>query len=439
MRMQALRRTAAQRDAGDQPREALRIRGGVSLRGQVEVNGGKNAALALLAAAVLCDEPVTLENLPLIDDVLIMRELIESLGARVLSTGRSMTIDPTDVRVRELPEHLARTMRASYYLIGAMLGKFGVGSCPYPGGCNIGNRPIEQHVKGFEALGATMTSEQGGLLARADNLTGAEIYLDVVSVGATINIMLAAVRAKGNTIIVNAAKEPHIVDVANFLNAMGASVKGAGTEVIRIRGVKRMHGCIYAAIPDQIETGTLMIAAAATQGDVTIKGAIPTHMEALSAKLLELGAHVEEGIGEDSIRVWSNGRHRHVNVKTLPYPGFPTDLQQPMSALLSTARGISIVNETIYEMRFKHLDEIRRMGGKARINDRLAIIEGVPELTGCKIEASDLRAGAALVIAGMMAKGETIITNVHFIDRGYENFEGKLRSLGAHIDRIPLT
>lgn len=409
------------------------------MRGTVQVNGGKNASLALLAAAMLCDEPVTLENLPMVEDVNNMMLLMRSLGAKILCTGRTATIDPTQVRIGLLPEELARQLRASYYLIGAMLGKFGEGSCPFPGGCNIGNRPIEQHIKGFEALGAQMSTEYGGLMAKApQGVIGAEIYLDMPSVGATINIMLAAVRAKGNTTIVNAGKEPHIVDVANFLNAMGASVKGAGTEMIRIKGVSSMHGCTYMAIPDQIETGTLMVAAAATHGDVTIKGAIPTHMEALSAKLLEMGARIEEGVNEDSIRVFSSGRHRHVNVKTLPYPGFPTDLQQPMSALLTTARGISIINETIYEMRYKHLEEMTRMGAKVRINDRLAIVEGVAELSGCQVAANDLRAGAALVIAGLMAKGETTITNVHFIDRGYENFEEKLRCLGAKIDRTTL-
>jgi UDP-N-acetylglucosamine 1-carboxyvinyltransferase len=265
---------------------------------------------------------------------------------------------------------------------------------------------------------------------------GNHIYFDVVSVGATINVMFAACLAKGKTILENAAKEPHIVDVANFINAMGGSVKGAGTDVIRVKGVSSLHGCNYTIIPDQIETGTLMIATAATLGDVTIKGAIPTHMEALSAKLLEMGARVEEGIGEDSIRIWSDGDHRHVNIKTLPYPGFPTDLQQPISALLTTARGISVVNETIYEMRFKHLEEIARMGAKVRLNDRLAIIEGVKGLSGCSVSANDMRAGAALVIAGLMADGVTTVSNIHFVDRGYEGLEQKLRALGADIERV---
>ena len=290
----------------------------------------------------------------------------------------------------------------------------------------------------LRGLGAEVTVDNSMICARAeDGLHGAEIYLDMPSVGATINIMLAATRAKGNTIIVNAGKEPHIVDLANFINAMGGSVKGAGTDTIRIRGGRSMHGCTYAVIPDQIEAGTLMIAAAATAGDVLIRGALPTHMEALTAKLLEMGARVDEGIGEDSIRVRSDGNHRHVNIKTLPYPGFPTDLQQPMSALLSTARGTSIINETIYEQRHRHLEEIRRMGGQSQIHERIAIIEGVPKLTGCAVTATDLRAGAALVVAGLMAEGVTDIYNVQFIDRGYEHLEKKLSQLGAKIERLP--
>ncbi len=436
LRMSALtsnrRATVQQKDAGK-----FRIQGGVRLHGEVAIRGGKNAALAVLAAALMSDEPVTIENLPLIDDVYQMTHMMRELGARILFTGRTMTIDPGDVRPGRVAEESARAMRASYYLLGAMLGKFAHGEVPYPGGCNIGTRAIDLHLKGFEALGASMTSEHGWLVARSLGLKGAEIYLDIASVGATINIMLAACRAGGSTQIVNAAKEPHVVDVANFLNAMGANIKGAGTDVIRIRGVEGLHGCTYAIIPDQIETGTLMIAAAATLGDVTIKGAIPTHMEALSAKLLEMGARVEEGVGEDSIRVWSDGCHRHVNIKTLPYPGFPTDLQQPMSTLLTTARGISVINETIFEMRFKHLEEIARMGAKVRINDRLAMVEGVPSLSGCPVSANDLRAGAALVIAGLMADGVTTVDNIHFIDRGYENFEQKLTALGAKIERVP--
>jgi len=415
----------------------FRIQGGQRLHGTVAVRGGKNAAVAVLSAALLCDEPVTIENLPKIEDIHHLTIMMRELGARVMHTGRSMTIDPTDFRPGQVTEQYARSMRASYYLLGAMLGKYGRGNMPYPGGCDIGSRAIDQHVKGFGALGATITSEHGQLVGRSLGLKGAEVYFDFPTVGATVNVMLAACRAAGSSTIVNAAKEPHIVDVANFLNAMGASIKGAGTDIIRIKGVESLHGCSYAIIPDQIETGTLMVAAAATRGDVTILGAIPTHMEALSAKLLEMGAHVQEGVGQDSIRVWSDGNHRHVNIKTLPYPGFPTDLQQPMSVLLTTARGISVINETIYEARFKHLEEATRMGASVRINDRLAMIEGVQKLSGCPVAANDLRAGAALVIAGLMAEGITVVDNVRFIDRGYENFEQKLSSLGAKIERIP--
>ena len=402
------------------------------------VNGGKNAALAIIPAALLSSEPCTIENLPQVSDIAALRDILEELGAKVTLDGSSMTIDPRGVHSTFVPEAHARRLRASYYFVGALLGVFGRADVSYPGGCAIGSRPIDQHIKGFEALGAEVTVDNSMICARAENgLHGAEIYLDMPSVGATINIMLAATRAQGNTIIVNAGKEPHIVDLANFINSMGGSVKGAGTDTIRIRGGRPMHGCTYAVIPDQIEAGTLMIAAAATAGDVLIRGALPTHMEALTAKLLEMGARVDEGIGEDSIRVRSDGNHRHVSIKTQPYPGFPTDLQQPMSALLSTARGTSIINETIYEQRHRHLEEIRRMGGQSEIRDRIAIIEGVPKLTGCAVTATDLRAGAALVIAGLMAEGVTDIYNVQFIDRGYEHLEKKLSELGAKIERLP--
>ncbi|MGN1248507.1 MAG: UDP-N-acetylglucosamine 1-carboxyvinyltransferase [Candidatus Spyradocola sp.] len=418
--------------------EKLRIYGGRRLEGTVVVNGGKNAALAIIPAALLSSEPCTIENLPQVSDIAALRDILEELGAKVTLEGSSMTIDPRGVHSTFVPEAHARRLRASYYFVGALLGVFGRADVSYPGGCAIGSRPIDQHIKGFEALGADVTVDNSMICARAENgLHGAEIYLDMPSVGATINIMLAATRAQGNTIIVNAGKEPHIVDLANFINAMGGSVKGAGTDTIRIRGGRPMHGCTYAVIPDQIEAGTLMIAAAATAGDVLIRGALPTHMEALTAKLLEMGARVDEGIGEDSIRVRSDGNHRHVSIKTQPYPGFPTDLQQPMSALLSTARGTSIINETIYEQRHRHLEEIRRMGGQSEIRDRIAIIEGVPKLTGCAVTATDLRAGAALVIAGLMAEGVTDIYNVQFIDRGYEHLEKKLSELGAKIERLP--
>jgi len=417
--------------------EKLRIYGGRRLEGTVLVNGGKNAALAIIPAALLSSEPCTIENLPHISDIAALKEILESLGAKVELNGSTMVIDPRGVNSTFVSEDLARRLRASYYFVGALLGVYGKAEVSYPGGCVIGSRPIDQHIKGFEALGADVHVDDVITAKAEGGLRGAEIYLDMPSVGATINIMLAAAKAHGNTTIVNAGKEPHIVDLANFINAMGGSVKGAGTDTIRIRGGRPMHGCTYAIIPDQIEAGTLMIAAAATGGDVLIRGALPTHMEALTAKLLEMGARVDDGIGEDSIRVRSDGNHRHVNVKTLPYPGFPTDLQQPMSALLSTARGTSIINETIYEMRHRHLDEIRKMGGQARIEGRIAIIDGVSKLKGCSVTATDLRAGAALVIAGLMAEGVTDIHNVHFIDRGYEQLEKKLSRLGAKIERLP--
>lgn len=418
--------------------EKLRIYGGNRLEGVTTVNGGKNAASAVIPAAILANEPCVIENLPLIDDTEALEEMLTHLGAKVELNGTTMRIDPRGVCKNSVPEELAKKMRASYYFLGALLGRFGECLVPFPGGCQIGNRPIDQHIKGFEALGAIVSTVNGNIELKTgpDGIRGTVIYLDMPSVGATVNLMLAACTAKGNTEIVNAGKEPHIVDLANFLNAMGASIKGAGTDNIRIRGAEKLHGCTYAIIPDQIETGTLMIAAAASRGDVLIRGALPTHMEALTAKLLEMGVRVDEGIGEDSIRVRSDGNHRRVNFKTQPYPGFPTDLQQPMSALLSTAKGTSIIQETIFESRFHHLEEIRLMGGVSRVNDRYAIVDGVPRLIGCAVRASDLRAGAALVIAGLMAEGVTDILNVHYIDRGYEKLEVKLKHLGAKIERV---
>ena len=419
-------------------RYKLLITGGAPLRGETTVFGGKNTSVAVVPAMLLCDEPCVVENLPDIEDIHVVYDMLNLLGAKVDydPKARRMTVDPRPVNSFHVPYQYTQRMRASYYLWGALLGRCGQCEVGYPGGCAIGNRPFEQHVKGFRALGAQV-DDYGGMIYAKGDMVGADVFFDRITVGGTINVMLAAAKAHGNTTIHNAAREPHIVDLANFLNSMGGRVRGAGTDTIRIRGGRPMHGCTYAVIPDQIETGTLMIAAAATRGDVLIRGALPTHMEALTAKLLEMGAHVDEGIGEDSIRVRSDGNHRHVNIKTLPYPGFPTDLQQPMSVLLSTARGTSIINETIFEMRFKHLEEIRRMGGISQINDRIAIIEGVPKLVGCPVTATDLRAGAALVIAGLMAEGVTDIYNVHFIDRGYEHLEDKLRSLGAQIERLP--
>ena len=365
-------------------------------------------------------------------------EIMRELGAQIRLIN-STTVEIQNTQNPSLkPHELERKLRASYYLLGVLLGKYGFAEVAMPGGCNFGGvRPIDQHIKGFEALGAKVTLPKGGYIrveAPEDGLHGAHIYFDVVTVGATMNIMLAAVLAKGQTIMENCAKEPHIVDLANFLNSMGCRVKGAGTDVIRIRGVQRLQSRRpYAVIPDQIETGTLMIAAAATHGDVTICGCIPTHMEALTAKLLEMGARVEER--DDAIRVRSIGDHRAVTFKTQVYPGFPTDLQQPMSALLCTATGTSTVVENIFESRFRHLSEMERMGARVRIYEQTAVIEGVPQLHGAAVEATDLRAGAALVIAGLMAQGTTEIYNTHFIDRGYEHLEEKLNSLGAKISR----
>lgn len=417
--------------------EQFIVQGETHLNGEVTISGAKNAAVAIIPATILAQGKCVIENIPNISDIKVLFQILRALGASVQMLDRTtVEIDTTHIVEPVVPYELARYMRASYYLLGALLARCNRASVSMPGGCNFGVRPIDQHMKGFEALGADVSIDSGMINARADLLLGAHIYFDVVSVGATINVMLASVKAKGITILENCAKEPHIVDLANFLNSMGADIRGAGTDVIKIHGVDILHGTTYPIIPDQIEAGTLMIAAAATHGDVLIRGALPTHMEALTAKLLEMGARVDEGVGEDSIRVRSDGNHRHVNIKTLPYPGFPTDLQQPMSVLLSTARGTSIINETIYEMRFKHLEEIRHMGGISQINDRIAIIEGVPRLTGCAVTASDLRAGAALVIAGLMAEGVTDIYNVQYIDRGYEHLEDKLRSLGAKIERL---
>ena len=414
--------------------EKLLINGGRRLTGNVQVAGGKNTSLPILSAALLSDEPVMVENLPDIEDVHTLLDLLRGLGAKVSGSVHAVTIDPTGLTSTAPSFDLCRKMRGSYYLLGALLGKAGVGTIPYPGGCDLGERPIDQHLKGFRALGAEIDERFGQVDAKAAELVGAEIFFDLVTVGGTINVMLAAARARGNTVIHNAAKEPHVVDTANFLNSMGARIRGAGTDVIRIHGVDSLHGCTYTVIPDQIETGTLMIAAAATQGDVAVHGCIPAHMESLTAKLLEMGVRVDEA--DDVIRVRSSGSHRAVNVKTLAYPGFPTDLQAPMSALLTTASGTSTITETIFDKRFRHLSEMVRMGARMHISDWVSTIEGMPALTGAPVTASDLRAGAALVIAGLMASGNTEIGNPHFIDRGYEKLEERLRLLGADIRRV---
>ena len=414
-------------------KERMLITGGHALEGEVRVSGGKNTAVAVIPAVLLSDEPCAIENLPDIEDVHALADILTELGAKVdYEPGRCMRIDPRPADGTEVSYHNAQRLRASYYLLGALLGRNGKAKVPTPGGCEIGSRPVDQHLKGFRSIGAE-AEEIGGMLTAEGPLTGGDVFFDMVTVGATVNVMLAAVKAKGQTFIYNAAKEPHIVDLANFLNSMGAKIKGAGTDIIRIRGVQRLHGSTYAVIPDQIETGTLMIAAAATGGDVIIDGCIPTHMDALSAKLLEMGVKVTDG--DDAIRVHVVGPRRAINVKTQVYPGFPTDLQQPMSALLTTAKGTSLVTETIFEQRFRHLDEIRRMGAHVRVMDRTAIIEGVPELYGAPMTASDLRAGAALIVAALMARGTSEIYEPGYIDRGYEHIEEKLRSLGAEIRR----
>ena len=415
-------------------KDRMLITGGNALEGDVQVSGGKNTAVAVIPASLLCDEPCVIENLPDIEDVHALADILRELGAKVeYEPGQAMRVDPRPAEGVAVSYRNAQRLRASYYLLGALLGRCGKARVPTPGGCDIGSRPVDQHLKGFQAIGAEAEEIRGVLTAEAENLTGGDVFFDMVTVGATVNVMLAAVKAKGTTTIHNAAKEPHIVDLANFLNSMGAKVKGAGTDTIRIRGVQTLHSTTYAVIPDQIETGTLMIAAAATCGDVTIHGCIPTHMDALSAKLLEMGVKVTDY--DDAIRVRSLGQRRAINFKTQVYPGFPTDLQQPMSALLTTAKGTSIVQETIFEQRFRHLDELRRMGARVRVMDRTAMIEGVPEIYGAPLTATDLRAGAALIVAGLMARGVTEIYEPGYIDRGYEHIEDKLRSLGAVISR----
>ena len=416
-----------------------RINGGKRLEGAVTISGAKNAALAIIPAVILSGESCLLENLPEIEDVRIVEEILTSMGADISRTpDGSMRIDPSGISTFSVTGEMVSSMRASYYLLGALLGRYKKAEIALPGGCAIGQRPIDQHIKGMRALGADIVIQGGSVKARADRLRGAEIYLDVVSVGATINIMLAAVAAEGQTIIANAAKEPHVVDVANFLNMMGANVKGAGTDVIRIQGGRMLHGCTYAVIPDQIEAGTFMIAAAATRGDVIINNVISTPLEAISAKLMECGVTVTEGDdGRDFfIRVSADKRPRAVNIKTLPYPGFPTDLQQPMMALLATAEGNSFIMENIFENRFNHVPELAKMGASISISSRTATVEGVEKLYGAPLCASDLRAGAALVIAALAAEGESTISQIHFIDRGYEFLEQKLRALGADIMRI---
>lgn len=415
--------------------EKFYISGGKPLTGKVSIGGAKNAAVAILPAALLADSPCIIHNLPYIDDVICLADILKETGAKVnLKQREGAYIDGSTVTKYKASYEMVKLMRASYYLIGVLLGKFGKAEIPLPGGCEIGARPIDQHIKGFEALGANVVIEHGVVKASAEKLIGNEVYLDVVSVGATINIMFAAVKAEGSTTIVNAAKEPHVVDVANFLNSMGANVKGAGTDTIRIKGVEVLNGCEYTIIPDQIEAGTFMVAAAATAGDVVVADVIPKHMESITAKLLEMGIEVIEG--DDYIRVRGVQKPRRVNIKTLPYPGFPTDLQQPISVMCCVAKGTSIIHESLFDHRFRHVEELRRMGANIKVEDRTAIFEGVGGLSGAPVTATDLRAGAALIIAGLMANGVTEVDNIHFIDRGYERIEEKLTALGADIRRV---
>ena len=411
------------------------IKGGNPLVGEVEIGGAKNAALAILAAAVMTDDAVLIENMPDVRDTNVMLQAMESIGVRVERVDRhTVRISAKNVRGHIIEDDYIKKIRASYYLIGALLGKYKEAEVSLPGGCNIGSRPIDQHLKGFRALGAKVDIAHGMIIAKADALKGNHIYLDVVSVGATINVMLASVMAEGITIIENSAKEPHVVDVANFLNSMGANIKGAGTDVIRVRGVEKLHGTEYAIIPDQIEAGTFMFAAAVTKGDVTVKNVIPKHLESISAKLLEIGCEVEES--DDAVRVVAAKPLTHTHVKTLPYPGFPTDMQPQITVALALSSGTSIVTESIFENRFKYVDELTRMGANIKVEGNTAIIDGVTRYTGASITAPDLRAGAALVLAGLVAEGFTTIDDIRYIERGYEDFEIKLRSLGAQIEKV---
>ena len=410
------------------------IKGGNPLVGEVEIGGAKNAALAILAAATMTDETVYIDNMPDASDTNAMLQAIESIGAFVERTGRhSVKINASQIKNHTIENDYIKKIRAGYYLLGALLGKYKDAGVALPGGCHIGLRPIDQHIKGFTALGAKVNI-QDIIYAKADKLVGSHIYLDVVSVGATINIMMAAAMAEGKTIIENAAKEPHVVDIANFLNSMGANVKGAGTDVIRIKGVEKLHGTEYTIIPDQIEAGTFMMAAAATMGDVTVKNVIPKHLESISAKLVEMGCQIHES--DDEVRVVAAKRLKNTHVKTLPYPGYPTDMQPQITVALGLASGISIVTESIFESRFKYVDELTRMGASIKVEGSTAIIEGVERYTGATVAAPDLRAGAALVIAALTAEGYSTIEDIKYIERGYEDFEIKLRELGAQIEKV---
>ena len=411
------------------------IKGGNPLVGEVEIGGAKNAALAILAAAIMTDETVTIDNLPDVNDINVLLEAISGIGAEVDRIDRhTVRINGSNIENFDIEYDYIKKIRASYYLLGALLGKYKRAEVALPGGCNIGSRPIDQHLKGFRALGAYVDIEHGKIIAEAERLIGKHIYFDVVSVGATINVMMAASMAEGLTILENVAKEPHVVDVANFLNSMGANIRGAGTDVIKIRGVSRLHKTDYSIIPDQIEAGTFMFAAAATRGDVTVMNVIPKHLEATIAKLVEIGCEVEEF--DDAMRVVSKGDLHNTQVKTLPYPGFPTDMQPQIGVTLALCKGTSTITESIFENRFKYLSELARMGANVKVEGNAATIEGVDKFSGARVSAPDLRAGAALVIAGMAADGITIVDDIVYIQRGYERFEEKLRSLGAVIERV---
>ena len=411
------------------------IKGGNPLVGEVEIGGAKNAALAILAAAIMTDETVTIDNLPDVNDINVLLEAISGIGAEVDRIDRhTVRINGSNIENFDIEYDYIKKIRASYYLLGALLGKYKRADVALPGGCNIGSRPIDQHLKGFRALGAYVDIEHGKIIAEAERLIGKHIYFDVVSVGATINVMMAASMAEGLTILENVAKEPHVVDVANFLNSMGANIRGAGTDVIKIRGVSRLHKTDYSIIPDQIEAGTFMFAAAATRGDVTVMNVIPKHLEATIAKLVEIGCEVEEF--DDAVRVVSKGDLHNTQVKTLPYPGFPTDMQPQIGVTLALCKGTSTITESIFENRFKYLSELARMGANVKVEGNAATIEGVDKFSGARVSAPDLRAGAALVIAGMAADGITIVDDIVYIQRGYERFEEKLRSLGAVIERV---
>ena len=411
------------------------MKGGNPLVGEVTISGAKNAALGILAAAIMTDDDVVIDNLPDVSDINALLDAISHLGAKVDRIDRhTVRINAANIHAVTVEDEHMRKIRASYYFIGALLGKYKSAEVPLPGGCNIGSRPIDQHLKGFRALGADVNILHGAIVAETENLHGSHIFLDVVSVGATINIMMAASMASGRTTIENAAREPHVVDVANFLNSMGANIKGAGTDVIRIKGVEKLHRTEYSIIPDQIEAGTFMFAAAATGGDVTVKNVIPKHLEATTAKLEEIGCEVEEF--DDAVRVRAGKRLHRTHVKTLPYPGYPTDMQPQIAVTLALAEGTSIVTESIFENRFKYADELSRMGANIKVEGNSAIIDGVRKLTGARVSAPDLRAGAALVIAGLAADGITVVDDIVYIQRGYENFEEKLRSLGAEIERV---